>query len=54
VIESRILGNIRNGSVILIHDGIEQTIDVLPRILKTLDERGYDCVTVDELLKERA
>jgi peptidoglycan-N-acetylglucosamine deacetylase len=54
VIASRVLGNIHNGSIVLIHDGIDQTIEVLPRILKTLDERGYDCVTVDELLQERS
>jgi polysaccharide deacetylase family sporulation protein PdaB len=54
VIESRVLGNIRNGSIVLIHDGIEQTIEVLPRILKTLDERGYDFVTIDEMLQDRS
>jgi len=54
VIESRVLGNIRGGSVILIHDGIEQTIEVLPRILKYLDDHGYECVTVDEMMQERA
>lgn len=44
VIASRVLNNVRSGSVILLHDGggnRSQTVAALPTILKTLKSRGY-------------
>jgi peptidoglycan/xylan/chitin deacetylase (PgdA/CDA1 family) len=41
---SRVLNNVRSGSVILLHDGggnRSQTVAALPAILKTLKARGY-------------
>lgn len=49
-IETRTLGHVSNGAVILLHDGIQETIDVLPTIIETLKKRGYRFVTVDEML----
>ncbi|WP_079184186.1 polysaccharide deacetylase family protein [Streptomyces uncialis] len=43
-IESRVLNNVRNGSVVLLHDGggdRSQTVAALPKILKTLKSKGY-------------
>jgi peptidoglycan/xylan/chitin deacetylase (PgdA/CDA1 family) len=43
-IVSRVLNNVRPGSVILFHDGggnRSQTVAALPAILKTLKARGY-------------
>jgi peptidoglycan/xylan/chitin deacetylase (PgdA/CDA1 family) len=43
-IVSRVLAGVRNGSVILMHDGggnRSQTVAALPTILKTLKARGY-------------
>ncbi|MFI6155018.1 polysaccharide deacetylase family protein [Kitasatospora sp. NPDC051170] len=43
-IESRVLRNVRPGSVILMHDGggnRSQTVDALPTIISTLKARGY-------------
>ncbi|MER7000918.1 polysaccharide deacetylase family protein [Streptomyces sp. NPDC000410] len=43
-IESRVLANVRSGSVILLHDGggdRSQTVAALPKILSTLKARGY-------------
>ena len=54
VILSRTLGKASSGGIILLHDGIQQTIDVLPRIIQTLKSRGYKFVTVDQMLAERA
>jgi peptidoglycan/xylan/chitin deacetylase (PgdA/CDA1 family) len=51
LIKSRVLSKIHNGEVILLHDGIEQTIEVLPSILEYLVRKGYDVVTVDEMLR---
>jgi peptidoglycan/xylan/chitin deacetylase (PgdA/CDA1 family) len=38
-----------NGGIILLHDGVEETIQVLPKIITTLRQRGYKFVTIDEM-----
>lgn len=53
VIKERVLGSAKNGGIILIHDGVQQTIDALPYILRVLKEKGYQFVTVEAMLKER-
>jgi peptidoglycan/xylan/chitin deacetylase (PgdA/CDA1 family) len=50
VIKSRLLDRISNGGIVLIHDGVQQTVDVLPGILGYLKSRGYKFVTVDEMM----
>lgn len=50
VIESRLLSSISPGGVVLIHDGIQQTLDVLPQILAYLKGKGYQFVTIDEMM----
>lgn len=52
-IVSRVLHNIRPGRIILLHDGggdRSETLSALPRILAVLDKRGYQVVTVEELI----
>lgn len=51
IIKTRLLQKVDNGGIILIHDGIQQTIDVLPQILQNLQSRGYKFVTMDELIQ---
>jgi len=46
---SRTLSDAGNGGIILLHDGIQQTVDVLPRIIETLKAQGYRFVTIDEM-----
>lgn len=51
-ITSRALKGARSGSVILMHDGggnRSATVKAVPSILKTLQARGYDFVTLSEL-----
>ncbi len=48
-IKSRVLEHVANGSIILMHDGVDQTIEVLPEIIRDLKQRGFHFVTVDEL-----
>jgi peptidoglycan-N-acetylglucosamine deacetylase len=51
-IEARILGSVRNGSIVLMHDGggpRGQTLAALPTIIGTLKARGYGFVTVAQL-----
>jgi len=53
VIFKRTLAQVSKGGIILLHDGIEQTIDILPKLITTLKQRGYQFVTVDELMRGR-
>lgn len=54
----RVVTNTQNGSIILLHDGNRmshktdrsQIIKALPVVIKTLQEKGYQFVTIDELL----
>lgn len=52
VIADRVIGNAKNGSVVLMHDGggdRSQTIAALPIIIKALHARGFHLVTLTEL-----
>lgn len=53
-IEKRVLDRIDNGGIILIHDGIQQTIDVLPQIIEHLQKRGFKFETVAEMIQRHA
>jgi peptidoglycan/xylan/chitin deacetylase (PgdA/CDA1 family) len=53
VILSRTLERAANGGILLLHDGVQQTLDVLPRILEQLQARGYRFVTIDEMAAAR-
>lgn len=50
-IERRTLGRIHSGGIVLLHDGIQQTIDVLPQIIEHLQRRGFKFVTIPEMVK---
>ena len=52
VIENRTLAKVSNGGIILIHDGVQQTVDMLPQLLETLQARGFKFVTVDEMMRK--
>jgi peptidoglycan/xylan/chitin deacetylase (PgdA/CDA1 family) len=49
-IERKTLDRLSNGGIILLHDGIQETLDVLPQIIAYARDHGYRFVTVDELL----
>ncbi|WP_010493388.1 polysaccharide deacetylase family protein [Paenibacillus elgii] len=52
-IVNKVLGNARNGDIVLFHDYVEgkgQTADALKEILPELKKRGFRFVTVSELL----
>ncbi len=53
VIQDRLLTTANNGGIVLIHDGVQQTVDVLPRILAFLHAQGYKFITIDEMMKNR-
>lgn len=53
-IVNKVLNNARNGDIVLMHDynpGSLQTVKALETILYELDKRGFEFVTVSELMK---
>lgn len=50
VVRERLLRDAANGGILLLHDGIQQTLNVLPGVIERLKARGYEFVTVDEML----
>jgi peptidoglycan-N-acetylglucosamine deacetylase len=52
VIRRRVLSQVTDGGVVLLHSGIESTVEALPGILDELSDRGYRFVTVGELLQD--
>lgn len=47
-----VMDNVSPGAIILLHENGKYTIEALPRIIKALQEKGYDLVTVSELIYE--
>ncbi len=50
-VSNRILGQAKQGAIILAHDIHKSTIDAMPTVLDGLKARGYKFVTVSELIK---
>ena len=51
VVLQRTLDHLSNGSIILLHDGIPDTLSVLPTLVSEARRRGYEFVTMSELAK---
>jgi peptidoglycan/xylan/chitin deacetylase (PgdA/CDA1 family) len=51
LLKSRLLARLSPGGIILLHDGLQETIDILPQLLSTLKAEGYTFVTVDAFLR---
>ena len=49
VILKRTLDHLENGAIILLHDGIPQTMTILPQLITEARKRGYQFVTVSQL-----
>ncbi len=50
-IEEIILGMTYSGSIIVCHEQCRSTIESLPRVIDVLRERGYEFVTVSEIIE---
>ena len=48
--EQRIMKRVKNGSIILLHNGAKHTAKALPQILNALKNEGYKFKTVSELI----
>jgi peptidoglycan-N-acetylglucosamine deacetylase len=53
-IKKRLFADLQGGTVILLHDGIKQTLAVLPELIAKIKQRGYRFVTIDEVLPASA
>ena len=42
--------NLRNGSIILMHNGAKYTAEALPKVIEELKSKGYEIVPVSELI----
>ena len=52
-IRTRTVNEASNGGIILLHDGVDQTLEALPQILRRLKQQGFRFVTVSEMARER-
>ena len=46
-----VLNGVYTGAVVLMHDGYDNTVDALKRLLPILDERGYQVVSISQMAK---
>jgi peptidoglycan/xylan/chitin deacetylase (PgdA/CDA1 family) len=53
-IYSRCLQRAKPGAILAMHDGLPATLDALPRVIAALRNKGYEFVTVDQLLGGQA
>lgn len=42
--------NLRNGSIILMHNGAKYTAEALPKVIECLKEKGYEIVPISQLI----
>ena len=47
---SRVKNNLKCGSIVLLHNGAENTPEALPMIIECIQEMGYEIVPISELL----
>ena len=50
-IVSRVVKNIHNGAIILFHTNSTQSIEALPLVIQSLKMKGYNTLTVSEMLE---
>lgn len=54
VVYKRCLQRAKPGAILALHDGLPATREALPRVIAALKDKGYQFVTVDQLLESRA
>lgn len=52
LVTSRVLHAVKDGSIILLHDSSESSVQAAFAIIDALQQQGYEFVTVDELIME--
>lgn len=51
VLEDRLYSRIGNGGIILLHDGVQETVDLLPQLIERLQKQGYEIVPAGAMMK---
>ena len=46
----RVMKNLQNGSIVLLHLGAAHTLEALPQLIDRVREAGYEIVPVSELI----
>jgi len=49
----RIISEVSDRDIILLHSGVEVTLQALPSLIAQLKKRGFELVTISELKKEK-
>lgn len=49
-LQRRLLRRLSNGGIVVLHDGVERTVRMLPGLLKAIRALGYQMVTLDQYL----
>ena len=49
-ITERVLGGVKDGSIVLFHNGGEHTAEALPAVIEGLQSKGYEIVPVSQLI----
>ena len=49
----RISGRLRGGEIILLHESSEHILEILVKLLKLLDQKGLEAVSLDEIFENR-
>lgn len=50
-VKNRVLAGLTNGAIVLMHCGSNQTAQILPALIRDIESRGYEIVTVPELFE---
>ncbi len=53
VVLDRTLKDLEPGAILLLHDGIPETIQILPQLISEARKRGFTFVTISQLAKDR-
>ncbi|GIV15948.1 MAG: hypothetical protein KatS3mg022_1383 [Armatimonadota bacterium] len=51
-LRQRLFAGVRPGSIILLHEKVPQTVEILPEFVREMRRQGYEFVTVEEMWKD--
>lgn len=49
-LRQKLFSRLGNGGIILLHDGVTETLELLPDLIEYLKSQGYELVTIDDML----
>lgn len=49
-ITKKVVDNVKSGSIVLFHNDLENTTEALPQVLEQLKQKGFEFITVSELI----